>query len=77
MLKKKNSKDGFPCDQIDYRQPNDMLNEVSKIWSKHRFTSESISNIRKGAYYTELIIPGLRIINMNTQLFSMTNAYVN
>ena len=54
-----------------------MLNEVSKIWSKHRFTSESISNIRKGAYYTELIIPGLRIINMNTQLFSMTNAYVN
>jgi sphingomyelin phosphodiesterase len=68
--------DGFPCDQLDYRPGNDMFNEYSKIWAKHRFTSESISNIRKGAYYTELIIPGLRIITMNTQIFSRTNYYV-
>eukprot|EP01080_Neovahlkampfia_damariscottae_P006734 gene6734-10899_t len=68
--------DGFPCDTLNDKQPNDMLNQLSRIWSKHRLTPESINNIRKGGYYTERIMPGLRVINMNTQWSSMLNAYL-
>ena len=69
-------KDGFPVDQLKL-PPNDYLNQLARIWSKHKLTSKSIEDIRRGGYYSETIIPGLRIINLNTQWTNNINFYVS
>eukprot|EP01080_Neovahlkampfia_damariscottae_P012629 gene12629-6533_t len=67
--------DGFPVDQLKL-PPSDYLNQLARIWSKHKLTQKSIEDIRKGGYYSETIVPGLRVINLNTQWTNNINFYL-
>eukprot|EP01080_Neovahlkampfia_damariscottae_P012628 gene12628-6532_t len=67
--------DGFPVDQLKL-PPNKYLNELSRIWSKHKLSQKSLEEIKRGGYYSETIMSGLRIVNINTQWTNTNNFYL-
>jgi len=60
--------DSYPFYQFPEKGPFFAYETAAEAW-KDFLSPESIETVRKGAYYTELIEPGLRIVVVNTAMY--------
>eukprot|EP01132_Coremiostelium_polycephalum_P009309 gene9309-11411_t len=63
--------DTYPEHQIPIG-PNWLFEAVADMWTPF-LSNESLTTLRKGGYYTELVEPGFRIISVNTVFYYTQN----
>ena len=65
--------DTFPINQLDDNNISGWLyNSLGDIWSNW-LSDDSIKTFKYGGFYTQLIKPGLRVITLNTNVYSKEN----
>ncbi|KAH3760896.1 Sphingomyelin phosphodiesterase [Pelomyxa schiedti] len=53
-----------------------MLSNITALW-RYWLPDDALVTVRKGAYYTVLVEPGLRLVTMNTNWFDWWDEYAN
>lgn len=66
--------DTWPVDQFGSEHQNPMIDVIAQHWSKW-FDDVAFRTFKKGGYYSIKILPGLKIIALNTLLHDALNLY--
>ena len=68
--------DSVPQFQFAEQGPFYVYSEVARLWSPF-ISADSLKTVNHSAYYTELIVPGLRLVALNSVIWYPKNNYVS
>ena len=68
--------DSVPQFQFAEQGPFYVYSEVARLWSPF-ISADSLKTVNHSAYYTELIVPGLRLVALNTPIIYSGNRQVS